>query len=62
MIPANMYVRQMLVRDHRLTLSNDSRVPAWERREKALRRSAERGRGGHLRLLVLRLRPAPSGS
>jgi hypothetical protein len=61
MIPANMYVRQMLVHDRRLALSRDSRVPAWERRNAALRRSPER-RGGQLRLLVHRLRAAHIGS
>ena len=63
MIPANMYVRQMLVRDHRQALSRESRVPAWERRDAALRESRARGRRGRLRLLVFRPRtPRRAGS
>ena len=62
MIPANMYVRQMLVRDHRQALSRESRVPAWERRDAALRESRARGRRGRLRLLAFRLRTVQSGS
>ena len=61
MIPANMYVREMLVRDRRLALSTNSRVPAWERRAEALRRSSERRRGGRLRLMF-RVRAVQSGS
>jgi hypothetical protein len=63
MLPADFYVRQMLWRHHLQSLSPESRVPAWERRAEALRRSSPGGRrGGRLRLLMVRLRPAHSGS
>ena len=61
MLPGDFYVRQMLWRHHVQALSPDTRVPAWERRDKALRRSPEGIRGGRLRLLVVRLRPAHGG-
>jgi hypothetical protein len=60
MIPANVYVLQMLERHHRLALSPDSRVPSWQRRAVESRRISGRRRGGHLRLLRLRVRPAHS--
>ena len=62
MLTSNVYVLEMLVRDRHLALSRDSRVPAWERRDAALRRGPGHIRGGRLRLLMLRLRPAHSGS
>jgi hypothetical protein len=62
MLTSNVYVLEMLVRDRHLALSRDSRVPSWERRDAALRRGREQVRGGRLRLLILRLRPAHSGS
>lgn len=62
MLPGDIYVRQMLWRHHRGALSRDSGVPAWERRTAASRSIPERRRGGRLRLLMLRHRPAHSGS
>jgi hypothetical protein len=60
MVPADLYVRPMLMQHHRRALLPDSRIPAWERREAALGRILDERRG-RLWLAVLRLRPAHDG-
>ena len=62
MIPANYYVRHMLVGNRRLALSSDSRVPAWQSRATPTSRTSRRRRRGYLRLFTFRLRPAHGGS